>query len=259
MASGSNLNFSNTTFSDLGGAASDLFAGFGANAKGALTAKGLQITAAGTRIGAQGTRLSAEGLRIKAGGDLAEASNYDIAASLAQENEAFTEQSTRIQQTQLDRQVTQTIGGQQASVAGAGFTSGGSAGDIMRDSASQGALAKGVLAQQGVISEAGFDEQAKSFTTMANAGRTTAAGEMDIAGKTDTIANQQDAIAAQQDQLAVDTQNAANKQATGDFVTSAMKGVAAVATLLVAPEAAPLIGGAAASAIGDATGIGGLY
>jgi hypothetical protein len=259
MASGSNLNFSNTTFSDLGGAASDLFAGLGAGAKGALQAQGLRLTAQGTRIGAQGTRLSAEGLRIKAGGDLAESGNYDIAATLATENEAYTEQSTRIQQTQLDRQVTQTIGGQQASVAAAGFTSGGSAGDIMRDSASQGALAKGVLAQQGVITEAGFDEQAKSFTTMANAGRTTAAGEMDIAGKTDTIAGQQDAIAAQQDQLAVDTQNAANKQATGDFVTSAMKGVAAVATLLVAPEAAPLIGGAAPSAIGDATGIGGLY
>jgi hypothetical protein len=258
MASG-NLNLSPATFNDLGGAASDLFAGLGANAKGALQAKGLQITAAGTRIGAQGTRLSAEGLRIKAQGDLAEAGNYDIAAGLATENEAYTEQSTRIQQKQLDRQVTQTIGGQQASVAGAGFTSGGSAGDIMRDSASQGALAKGVLAQQGVITEAGFEEQAKSFTTMANAGRTTAAGEMDIAGKTDTIATQQDAIATQQDQLATQTQKVANQQATGDFVTSAMKGVAAVASLALAPVtggASLAVGAAAAAAM---SGTGGLY
>src|SRR5205823_4486792 len=115
----------------------------------------LRITAAGTRISAQSTRLSAESLRTKARGDLAEASNYDLAAGLARQNEAYTQQSTRIQQAQLDRQVTQAIGGQQASVAGAGFASSGSALDIMRDSASQGALARGVLAQQGVISEAG--------------------------------------------------------------------------------------------------------
>jgi hypothetical protein len=155
--------------------------------------------------------------------------------------------------------VTQTIGGQRASVAAAGFASGGSAGDIMRDSASQGALAKGVLAQQGVISEAGYDEQAKSFQTMAAAGRTTAAGELDIAGKTDTIANQQDAIANQQDQLATDTQNAANQQATGDFITSAIKGAAAVASIALAPATGGLsLAGAAASAMGDAKGIGGL-
>jgi hypothetical protein len=61
------------------------------------------------------------------------------------QNEAYTEQSTRIQQKQLDRQVTQTIGGQAASVAGAGFSSGGTALNLMRDSASQGALARGVL------------------------------------------------------------------------------------------------------------------
>lgn len=224
---------SNSTFSDLAGAASDLFAGMGASAKGALQAQGLQITAAGTRISAQSTRLSAEGLRLKAGGDLAEAQNYDMAGDLATANEAYTAQSTRIQEAQTQRQITQTIGGQRASVAAAGFSSGGSAGDIMRDSANQGALAKGVLAQQGVITEAGFDEQAKSFATMAAAGRATAAGEMDIANQTDTIAGQQDTIAGQQDQLAVQTQNVANQQATGDFVSSAIKGAAAVATLFI--------------------------
>jgi hypothetical protein len=143
--------------------------------KGALQAQGLQITAQGTRISAASTRLSAESLRTKAQGDLAEAGNYDLASELARENEAFTDQSTRIQQTQLDRQVTQAIGGQQAGVASAGFASSGSALDLMRDSASQGALAKGVLAQQGTITEAGFEEQAKSFDTMATTGRATAA------------------------------------------------------------------------------------
>jgi hypothetical protein len=220
-----------STVSDAGGAVSALFAGMGAEAKGAIQAQGLRITAEGTRIGAQSTRLTAEGLRLKAGGDLAEATNYDKAAELATQNEAYTAQSTRIQEAQTQRQITQTIGGQQASVAAAGFSSGGSAGDIMRDSASQGALAKGVLAQQGVITEAGFDEQAKSFQTMAAAGRATAAGEMDIATQTDTIAGQQDTIAGQQDQLAVKTQDAANLEATGDYISAAFKGAASVATL----------------------------
>jgi murein L,D-transpeptidase YcbB/YkuD len=253
------MTFGPSTFSNLGGAASDLLAGFGASEKGALQAQGLRITAAGTRIGAQSTRLSADGLRIKAQGDLAEASNYDIASTLAQQNEAFTAQSTRVQQMQLDRQVTQAIGGQQASVAGAGFASSGSALDIMRDSASQGALAHGVLGQQGAITEAGFEEQATSFQTMAAAGRATAAGEMDIAGKTDVIAGQQDAIATQQDQLAAQTQQAANNQASGDFVSSLIKGAAAVGSLLTAPVtggASLAVGAAAASAM---SGTGGLY
>lgn len=229
------MALSSSTVSDIGGAASDLFAGLGAQAKGALQAKGLQIQAAGTRISADSTRLTAEGLRIKSAGDIAEADNYDLAAELAQKNSAYTDQSTRVQQSQLDRQVTQAIGGQAASVGGAGFASSGSALDIMRDSAQQGALAHGVLAQQGVITEEGFDEQAKSFQTMSAAGRATAAGELDIANKTDTIATQQDAIAAQQDQLALDTQKAANQSATGSFISSAIKGVAAIASIALAP------------------------
>lgn len=224
---------SSSTFSNVGGAVSDLFAGFGAEERGDLQAKGLNITAAGTRISAQSTRLSAQGLRIKAQGDIAEATNYDAAAVLAQQNEAYTAQSTRVQQAQLGRQVTQAIGGQRASVAAAGFGTGGSAYDLMRDSAQQGALARGVLGQQGAITEAGYDEQARSYTTMANAGRATAAGEQDIAAQTDTIATQQDQIAAQQDQLAEATRQAAEDQATGDFISGAVKGVAAVASLFL--------------------------
>jgi hypothetical protein len=224
---------SNATLSDISGAASDLFAGEAAQATGALQAQGLRITAAGTRISAQSTRLSAEGLRIKSQGDLAEASNYDAAAVLAEQNSAFTAQSTRIQQAQSDRAVTMAIGGQRAAVAGAGFTQGGSAGDLLRDSAQQGALAHAVLGQQGVITQAGYDEQAKSFQTMAAAGRTTAAGEMDIAGKTDAIAGQQDIIAGQQDALAAQTQQAAEDAASNDDIMAGIKGVAAVASLFI--------------------------
>lgn len=220
-----------STFSDIGGAVSDIFAGMGAKDKADLAAQGLQLTAQGTLITAQGTRLNAEALRTKSQGDLAEAGNYDLASTLAQANEAYTAQSTRIQQSQTDRQITQTIGSQQAGVAGAGFASGGSAGDLLRDSASQGALAKSVLAQQGVITEAGFDEQAKSYTTLANTGRATAASELDIAGKTDVIAGEQDTLAAGQKQLAYATQQAGENAATGDFFSAAIKGISAVASI----------------------------
>lgn len=225
------MAFGASTVSDIGGAVDSLFAGIGAEQKGELQAQGLRITAQGTRITAEGTRLSADSLRTKAKGDLAEASNYDLAAGLAQANEAFTAQSTRIQDAQTARQETMAIGGQRAAVAGAGFASSGSALDIMRDSASQAALQRGVLQQQGVITEAGYEEQAKSFQTMATAGRETAASEYDIANKTDVIAGQQDQIAAQQDVLAQKTQDAANTEAMGDFIGGALKGAAAIATL----------------------------
>jgi hypothetical protein len=129
-------------FSDVGGGVSDIFAGFGDTAK--------------------------------AGGDFAEAQSYTLAAKLAQQNEDFTKTSTAIKEAQQSREMTMTLGGQEADVAGAGFSEGGSALDLLRDSAAQGALSHAVLGQQGLITEAGYDEQKASYTNMANAA--TAAG-----------------------------------------------------------------------------------
>lgn len=128
---------SNTTFSDTAGGVSDIFSSFGHDAK--------------------------------ARGDIAESLNYQLAAGYANENEKYTELSTGIKELQLNRSIYQAIGGQQADVAGAGFAASGSALDLMADSANQGALAKSVLAQQGIITEAGYREQAQSYTNMSNA------------------------------------------------------------------------------------------
>lgn len=268
------MAISSSTFSNVGGAVNDLFAGFAAQTSASLKASGLRIGASSTRIGATSTRIGAdqtrlsadqtrlsatgqrmqaEGLDIKAQGDLAEASEYDLASALARGNEAYTAQSTTLKQLQADREVTMTIGSQRASVSGAGLRSSGGALDLLRDSASQGAISKAVLGQQGLITEAGFEEQAKSYDTMAAAGRTTAAGETDIAnqtrgiadrtdviaGKQDIIAgqqgavaDQQDAVANQQDVLAQQTEDAGKQAATGDFISGAIKGVAAIATLM---------------------------
>jgi hypothetical protein len=216
---------------NIGGAVSDLFAGFGAETAANLKAQGLQINAQGQLITAQGTILSAEGLQIKAAGDIAEGKEYDIAAALARQNEEYTRQSTAIQQTQLDRQITATIGGQEAGTGAAGLKESGSALDLLADSAKQGALAKSVLAEQGVITEAGYEEQAQSYDVMSAAAKATATGELDIATKTRGIADQQQAIAGQTMQLAYATTEAGHQQAQGDFISAAMKGVAAVAQI----------------------------
>jgi hypothetical protein len=130
------MPFGNSTFSDLGTAVSDIFA-------------------------AKGDELKAEGARF-------EQSSYLEAADLAKQNEAFTAMSTAIKQSQADRNLYQALGQTKADVAGAGFAQSGSALDLLRESASQGAM-KAVLGEQGLITEAGYQEQAQSYTDMASA------------------------------------------------------------------------------------------
>ena len=139
------MAFGTGTISAIGGAVNDLFA-------------------------ADAHRSRAEGLRIEAG-------NYDLASGFSTQNQKFTETSTAIKQAQGDRQIYQTVGGQQADVAGAGFAASGSALDLMRDSAAQGALTHAVGAQQGLITEEGYQVQAESYQNMGQAARMAADAE----------------------------------------------------------------------------------
>jgi hypothetical protein len=127
----------NSAFSDAGGAVSDLFA---------------------------------------AEGDKAEASNYTAAAGLADQNAQYTMLSTGIKNMQADREIYQQEGKETADVASSGFSSGGSAGDLMRSSVSQGALTHAVTSAQGLITEQGYEEQAQSYRTMADAANNAATG-----------------------------------------------------------------------------------
>jgi hypothetical protein len=209
--------FSSSTFSNAGGAVSDLFSAFGAEEQG---------------------QISSEATQLKAQGDIAEAQQYGLAQTLAQQNEQFTAQSTAIQQAQQARSTTMQIGGQQAAQAGAGFAASGSGLDILADSASQGALAKATLGQQGLITEAGYQEQAQSYGIMQSTA-TQAAGE--------------------EEQIAQQQKSAASTSMFGDIAGGILKGAAAVAGLAIGGPAGAVVGQAAASAIGDPTGIGGLY
>jgi hypothetical protein len=197
-SSGSLASISNAAFSNFGGAVSDLFA--------------------------------ASGDRAKAQGDLIEAQNYDLASTLALQNEQFTQTSTAIRQAQIDRNTTQVLGEQQADVASAGFAESGSSLDLLADSARQGALTKAVAGEQGLITEAGYQEQSQSYQNLAQSAR----------------------IAA----------DAKNKAAEGSTFTGIIKGLAGVASIFLAPAtggASLAVGQAADSAIGDPSGIGGLY
>ena len=140
------------TFNAIGGAVSDLFAG--------------------------------DALRTKARGSRIEAQQYDIAAELAKQNEQFTRTSTEIKTMQAQRGVYMALGQQQADDDASGFASSGSALDLLRDSASQGALNKAVLGQQGLIEEAGYRQQRQSYELMATSARMAADADEQAADNT---------------------------------------------------------------------------
>lgn len=128
---------SDKTLGDFGGAASDLFA--------------------------------AQGDLAKQQNDYLEGQQYGLASDLATQNEKFTEVSTGIKEAQQSREAVAATGGVQADVAGAGFAESGSALDILRDSASQSALTHAVIGQQGLVTEAGYTEQAQADKLMQEA------------------------------------------------------------------------------------------
>lgn len=121
-------------------------------------------------FGSEAHELKAKGLRL-------EAENYDAASQFATRNAEFSRISTGIKLAQQDRETYKVLGGITADVAGAGFAASGSALDILRDSASQGALMKAVAGEQGLIQEEGYNVQAKSYTNMAQAARFAAEAE----------------------------------------------------------------------------------
>lgn len=120
------------------------------------------------------------GASYKAKGNRIEAENYRQASQFADLEAKLQNATTTVETAQTRRQAYQGLGRTQADVAGAGFGEGGSAGDLLRSSAQQGALQAAVAQQTGQVAEIGFQEQAKSYENMASAA--------DEAGKAQGIA-----------------------------------------------------------------------
>lgn len=168
---------SNATFNNVGGAVNDIFQG--------------QATASSLRLKAQGNEL--EGV------------NYRSAAELAKSNEEFTRQSTEVQEAAATRSFFKAQGATENAVAGAGFANSGSALDIMRSNAQQGALQTQLIGQQGLMTEAGFEEQQQAYTRLA--------GYADMSAATE--------------------REQADKAESNSYITAGIKGAAAVASLFI--------------------------
>jgi hypothetical protein len=152
---------------------------------------------------------------LKGQGDTIEAGMYGTASDLATLNADYTAQSTAIQTAQADRQMFMVAGSQRAAAGASGSSGGGSASDIMANAASQGALNRQVLQQQGVITEAGYTEQATAYTDQQSAALVASEAETKAAeGETDT-ANAYN-----------DTAHAYEQAATGADVSAGIKTIA---------------------------------
>lgn len=189
------LNWNAGAFSSIGGGVSDLF--------------------------------SAQGDLTKQTNDYLEGQQYGLASDLATQNAKFTETSTAIKEAQQQRELMLNLGQTQATTAGSGFAASGSSLDILSKSASQGALTHAVLGQQGLITEAGYQEQAQSYGLMQEA--------------------------------ANNAGNAEGNASVFSDVTGALKIATGIASIFAAPftgGASLAIGAAAAAA---PSGTGGLY
>jgi|SRR5882724_1744912 len=111
-------------------------------------------------------------------GEFASAKGYTAAANFATQNAEIEAQSTKIQETQAQRKIYQTLGGQKADVAGAGLNASGSALDVMRSSAEQGSLTKQLISNQGAINVAGYEEEASNYSAMATAAKASGTGSI---------------------------------------------------------------------------------
>lgn len=95
-------------------------------------------------------------------GDIGEsdaASAYKKAAAYAAENADVAQRSGDIQEAQARRQVYQSVSGQQADLAGAGVTAGGSSQYLRRASIQQGGMTQALIQDQTKINVQGFEAE----------------------------------------------------------------------------------------------------
>ena len=113
-------------------------------------------------FGAKASGLNAKGLRLQA-------KAYNEAAEFSFRNVDYTRASTEVQAYQLQRNLFKSFGQTEADIASAGFSDSGSAGDLMRMGAEEGALQTAILNYQGKVSEEGFRVQGESYKVQAQA------------------------------------------------------------------------------------------
>lgn len=109
-------------------------------------------------------------------GSEAAASAYTTASKINQSNAVISESSARLNAQLTERNTLQTLGTSAASTVATGFELSGSAGDIMRYQAQQGALAKSLIQGQGELQAQSFAAQAAAERGQASASKAQAGG-----------------------------------------------------------------------------------
>ena len=183
------MAFGNQTFALAGGAVNDIFGGQAESARMSGQATSLLFRAQGSRL---------------------QAKQLDRAAGFSDLNADLSLVGSDIKSFQADRAAYLGIGRQESDVAGSGFTEGGSAGDLLRDSMSQAALQSAVLQMQGKLEEMGYDEQAAGQRASAEASR--------LAATADEAA-------------AMHAMQAASDAERNGWITGGLKAAGAIATL----------------------------
>jgi hypothetical protein len=144
---------------NIGGGSGGLFGFGGEFSKGTVSLAGSAVS---DFFAADASRLRAQGARI-------EGEEYGQAAQLAALNARYAKESTDIKDYQIQRKANQAQGDLAGDIASNNFEQSGSAIDVMRDSATQGALKVAVAQQQGLIEVAGYQEQERSYLLMQDA------------------------------------------------------------------------------------------
>lgn len=109
-------------------------------------------------------------------GSLQEAKGYEKAAKIEESNAQLAGASEQLQLFQTQRQFERAQGATQAGLAGAGLAASGSALDVLRMGAEQGALQKQIVSTQGQIQIQNFEQQAEADKALASAAKAGAAG-----------------------------------------------------------------------------------
>lgn len=105
-------------------------------------------------------------------------SAYGTAATIAENNAALTLRSTAIQEQQASQQIFKAQGTEEADTSAAGFNaSSGSAGDLLRASASQAALSKQLIQNQGEVTATGYTQQAAAYKGQEQAAQVQSGGQ----------------------------------------------------------------------------------
>lgn len=193
-----------------GGGRKISISGFANNAGGAVSEL---FAAEASRAKADMFRTTAKLDTLKGRGLELEGENLARAGDLALLNKEYTAASTAVQVAQADRAITLGLGGVRAGAAAAGLKLEGSAEDVLMASAMQGEIEKSVLAEQGLITEAGYQESADSYKNMVEASKIAVEGtRLSSEAHLRAAASEEDA-------------------ATGHEIASVFKGVAAIASL----------------------------